>query len=107
MVKLPGIDGTLVIPSSPVLLNEAWGTSAPPLIWRLMGKLLRLWAYKRKRKVMGFVISAEINKCQPCTNCGAFILGKKFDIQVQVGSELKTITGLCKVCQNAMSNESK
>lgn len=70
-----------------------------------MGKIRRLWPTKRKIPALGFTISVTVNKCEPCTNCGAIIMGRAHVVQVKIGAELKTISNLCQVCQKMLNDE--
>jgi len=61
----------------------------------------------RRRKIKGIEMFANLeNKEEPrkvCSNCGAFIMGERFILEVKIGGQpVEKKTDLCQPCYNKL-----
>jgi len=71
-----------------------------------MGKIWYLPSFRR-RKLKGLQMFVNLEKKgeprKPCSNCGAFIMGERFDLEVKIGGKpVEKNTNLCQPCYNKL-----
>jgi hypothetical protein len=73
-----------------------------------MGRIWFLPSFARQR-IKGIEMFAKIEPKGappvPCSNCGAFIMGKPFVLEVKIGGKpVETKSDLCQPCYNKMKD---